>query len=436
MSGTPIIRTGNQILYGALYAAAWRTGMWLPEQDWALAKDPDVWEKVRRDPVVEHAISQRLHSIASRSWRIQAGGDDPASQRLAELVEQVFEEIEQFTTVQYQLSQAIMLGRTYGYIEGRREWRDFGDGMVNLWLPNRIKPVDRRRIRFNAIQEYDDKGNLKTPRVVPEISNLNVGMWREVQPAQWRNFVKVVYDDDESRLGYGRGILGAIYYYHYAKGITLREGPQGIERWAQGLKIAKIDLDRKGSTGKTNALIKDEWMDELDKNMGRHILAIGKNDELDVVWPSGSGHQMVSSMLDYLDRGVTQLVLGSVLPTGGGASVGSNARASVEDDATERLIVYDRRVLDEAITRDLIGQFLRLNWAQLTQMGLAGAKKPKLSSVNEKNQDPQVAAQIAKTLLEIPGMTLRVDEVMEKTGWTKPKPGEEVFEKIRARHAR
>jgi len=428
---TPIIvRSGHELLYSTLLAAAWRSHPWLSDQSWSLHKDPEVWEKVRRDAVIEHAISQRLHSVASRSWRITAGADDPASEELAELVETVIDEIEGYTNAQYQLSQAILTARSYGYIEGRREPYAWGGTVIDLWCPKSICHVDRRRIRFNPMQRRAADGSTLPPKAVPEIGSYDYGVWKALNVNQWRNFIKVTYDDEEGRLGYGRGILDAIYFYHYAKGIVLREGLAGVERWAQGLKVAKIDTDREASTGKTSEQIQTEWLNVLEKTMARNSLVIDKRDDLQVVWPSGSGHQLVMDFLKYLDTGTTQLILGSVLPTGGGSGGGSYARATVEDDASERLIVYDRKILDECVTRDLIGQFLRLNQAQLISMGLGGAKKPRLSSVHDRKQDPQQAATIAETLLRIPGMTLRADEVYEKTGYTKPKPGEEILEGV------
>ncbi|MGB0972966.1 MAG: hypothetical protein ACPGVG_18720, partial [Mycobacterium sp.] len=48
-------------------------------------------------------------------------------------------------------------------------------------------------------------------------------------------------DEPESALGRGDGVIEASYWFYYAKQIVMREGLQGLERWAQGWVIFKQD---------------------------------------------------------------------------------------------------------------------------------------------------------------------------------------------------
>jgi hypothetical protein len=69
-----------------------------------------------------------------------------------------------------------------------------------------------------------------------------------------------------------------------------------------------------------------------------------------------------------------------------------------------------------------------MNRGVLVAMGLGNARMPRFSSVQEKKEDPQIAAQII-TQMGQAGLPLRLDEVYHKIGFSKPREGvDEVFE--------
>jgi len=146
-----------------------------------------------------------------------------------------------------------------------------------------------------------------------------------------------------------------------------------------------------------------------------------------VPFPSGEGTRAVFEVaIPYLDRGVTQLILGSVLPTGGGGDVGSNARAEVEAESSQILVQHDRRIMDDAYGRTLTYLFWKHNVAQLARVGCLTAKRPKLRSVQESREDPREAAEVAEIVLRT-GATLKRSEYYERVGWEQPAPGEDVI---------
>jgi len=408
--------------------AAYRSGVWLPDQDYALRQDINVWEVIRRDPICFQAIEQRLHKVAAKDWIVAPAREtpSPADVAVAKIAEEWISAIDGFGAFRYNLAKGIFRARAFAYPEGERRPATFGGVAGQWWCVDRIRDIDPRRIRYmpQATRQPDGSDKIE---VFAEMWSLERHGWVRILPDDWQMFVRFVYDDDEAQLGHGRGVLNALYFYHYAKGIALREGLQGLERWAQGIVAAKVKSLRETSAGNDTAAQVAEWLAVIEKMRSRHALVHDAEDELTVHETSGSGGQMVVQILSYLDSAIVRAATGSLLPSGGGSSVGSNARAEVESDTSEDLVQFDRACLDEAITRDLLGQFWRLNRPQLVLAGYAAAGCPKLRSNTLKREDPEKSARVANTLLQA-RVKLRQSEVYEKTGYTMPQPGDPVFE--------
>jgi hypothetical protein len=422
------VNSANFYSYVNLLSSVYRSRPWLPDQDMALASDPNVWEKVQEDPIVRTGIQSRLHKVAGCPRTMQPGGKSMEDERFAEGMEQVWDEIVEREVALHNLAKAVFLGRTYGYIEGTRRPRAlFGAPVMDWWMPERIQDVQRQRFRLVPIRGPNKETGIESViGVAEELSSIDNGSrFVRLTPEQRENFIRVVYDDDESRMGMGRGILACIYFYVFAKGIVMKERLNAIELYTRGMAILKIDLDRAGGTDKTNQNISDAFLNSYMKMRGQYALAVGTGEDVDVKWPQGANAEAAQAT-DYLDRALLMVITGSVLPTGAGASVGSNERAQVEQESAEDLVQFDRKLLDGALTRGLVGQFIRNNRPQLAQLGLLAARPPKLVATAEQRQDPKAAVDVINIALQA-GIALRKDEVYEKIGFTKPKPGEDVI---------
>ena len=431
----PLIIRPNQasLLYVRALEAAYRTGTWIYDPDFATLQDLEIWEKINRDPVARHAIAQRIHSVAGRSWNIApADPDDEACILAAKVIEDMLRNLPRFEPARLALAKAVFRGRSYAYITGKRGPQDFGGiGTQSWWYPTRLQDIDPRRIRYVPIR--DDQGALV--RTDTEYYSLDVmGRFDESRhgdgwvPADRRALIEVVYDDEETRLGYGRGLLESMYFSFYYKGQLLRMGLQGAGRWAMGLLVGKVAPDAAGSASKTNENIRDSLRDELKKHRTDHVLTMDARDELEVHESTGSGHKIVTDLIEMANREMTQLALGSVLPTGGGGDVGSNARAKVEQESTEVLVQYDAKLLHGALTNDLIGAIWRFNRRRFDAL-CPGARMPKMVPVQEMIDEPEKAVLIAKTLLEM-GVPLAKQQVYEKTGFSQPREGDDVFDSM------
>lgn len=421
-------RNANQRLYISALLSAFRHGDQLYDPDLATANDPDIYERVKRDPVIAHAIEQRLHMIAGTEWMVVPGDETRESKLLARIVEDALRHIARFAEARYELAQAIITSRSFAYVNTEEKVTRLGGLSKMPWtVPTFLDDIDRRRIRLVPI--FEGEGDERTLRTEWELYSIVRGTYERLANPEY--FVKFIAQDEEARTGHGRGLLEGIYFYHFAKTTILREALQGIQRWAQGTLVAKIDGLREASEAKTNENLVSQWIDALTDMKARHHLIHDAVDEVTLLTGGMEGYQMVRDMLDYLDSGVTRYILGSLLPTGGGADKGSLARAYVEESSRELLIRHDQMLEDEIITRDVIGLFLRLNRRIIRGLGLGDAAAPRFETVVRRDEDPKDTVQIIGTALTS-GVPLRKDEVYRKLRFSVPGPDDEIFERSAA----
>lgn len=410
-------RNVNQDLYVHALSSIYRAGWRIYDPDYALSREPDIWEEIRRDPIIAHAIEQRTHMVAGPKWTCQPGGDTPNDKHLADIVTEMVEGIDGFTEARYQAAQAVIIARQYHYIEGERKVASFAETPeMNFWCPTRLCQIDKRRFRL-VPRPWRDTENKEHIAVSLEMFSEDRRNWEMVEHPEW--FLKHKYGDEESRLFLGRGILEAIYFYHWMKGVVLREGLQGVERWAQGMAVVKIDGLRAGSEDRDTQTVLNTWLDVIKKQRARNSLVFDSKDEVEIINSDGTGHAMVMEFLQYLDNAITRLILGAVLPTGGDTGEGSFARAETEMESSQVLIEYDRRLLDETITRDLVALIVRQNKPQFAMLGLIAAKMPKFTTVAERRRDPQVSIAVISQAITS-GIKLKKDEVYEAIGFSQP----------------
>ncbi len=417
------IRSSNFFAYTNTLASLYRTSLWLPDQDSALAQDPNVWEKLQEDIVVKAGIQSRLHKVAGRPSELEAGGKDDGSKLAIDVVQEgCLDAVDNLPQAKLNLSKGVFLGRTYGYINGERRPLRLGGAdkpVLDWWVPFHIEDVSRERVRKVPRQFPDPKQGIAVGSPWIEVSDLAVGSWTRLAPDDWANWIEYLYDDDERRLGMGRGGLAAIYLASYIRTMLLKHGLQGVEKLAQGLAVAKIDLERTGSTGKTTEAVKTAFLASLQAQRdAASAIVISKDDELEYVFPSGSGGDLVLKLLDYNDGCLTRYLTFSLLPTGGGSEVGSNARAETESEQSSEVIRYECNLLDDTLTRGLIGQFWRMNRANLARIGIGAARRPRLVQHIEVQVDPKVRAEVLS--LAHTFMPIKKSEAYQQLGLTMP----------------
>jgi len=341
------------------------------------------------------------------------------------VLEEILEEMEDFTHGRYNLAKGVFLGETFSFIEGERRPIKIGGKVQNWWIPRRLRDIDKRRIRMRPTwdNKAPDGGKI---RAHYELFNLEKLDWVPIRPDS--PLVHFKYDDEESRLSHGRGVAEAIYFHHYAKGVVFTEGLEGLEKWARGMIVAKVDNAQ--ATALTNETTAAAYLTQLERQRRGGIMVMDTADELEVKWPDSQGNDMVFQWLQYLDAGIVTVILGQVIPQSGGALIAEAlTRAITEAGSSETLLGYDRTVLYEMLTRDLVGHIWYWNRPQLAELGLTDAKRPFLRAAAIDDTDPKEAIDIIATA-RTAGIPLLKDEVYDRIGFSRPGANDDIFEPI------
>lgn len=397
----------------------------ISDPSYADIQDREIWWKIQRDAVIQHAIQTRRLSVAGTSWSLTPATDSEQDKLAASDMTELLSVIHRFGQSRFALTEAIFRGSSYAFIEGKRDplLLEGDERPRNFFVPTGLKHVDRFRFRQRRVN--DEPGVLK---IVWDFFSIQRERWEELQHPEW--FIRHVHQNEEGSLNYGRGLLSSIYYMFWAKTIALSEGLAGLERWAQGLLIAEIDGAREGSTLKTNDDLVEQWITVLDKMRSKHVIVQDIRDKIRSVDGPSQGYQQVRDMLEYLDKSITQLILTSVLPTGGGSDVGSNARAEVEAQSSEATFAFDRQSLAESIDHGLVAFVWSRNRPALHErysyLGLPMPKRPKFVLNVQTRQDPREAAEIIASLIST-GIPLKKSEVYERTGFSVPGPDDDII---------
>jgi len=419
-----ILSSGNYAhrLYTQQLRSAYATGRAIYDPDYATLSDPEIWDRVRRDPVVVAAMELRLSQISGDEWRVmprkpKKAGDE--EKRLASVVEEGLSSLEDFDEARSELAHAILRGSAWAHIDWEERRVSLDRGPVMLWrLPVRLRDIDRFRFELRRVED------------VPtwHLFSVTRNAWEPIAPEHWQNLVKVIYRNTEDALGYGRGLLEAIYHFLYFRDELLQKTLSWADRLAFGVLSAQLDQLRDASSGKPNETLVSEWLEVFKKLRANHILIYGEGDNVEVKQGATDGARVVLDLINYFDRAITRLLLAGTLTMGVSQDdAGSLAQSETHRESNLDLVARDKKKLDGALTRDLIGQFLRLNAPQIAAQGLAQVRTPVFCSSSDQEERSEVQATVAATLIQA-GVPLRKDELYKKVGYTPPVEGDDVVE--------
>lgn len=265
------------------------------------------------------------------------------------------------------------------------------------WCPTGLRHIDYRRIRL--VPRWSEPGP-GGESFIEEIE-LHLGsisdVGRYVKIDRPDMLMRLVYDDEEMRLGYGCGLLEAIYWAFWLLETIMREGLEGVERWAQGWIVGKIDQLSLGAADKTSVDVANAMMSALVSMRGRGVMIAGKGEDIEVKETTGTGHQLVSWWIEHTEDMLVQLISGALRPSGGGKG-GTYGQGQVEERSVDEIIAFDRDLIDDGITRDLIGAIWRLNRPQFEQV-CPGAAMPRFRSVEADHENPEAFGRVAVVAL-------------------------------------
>lgn len=456
------------MMYTDAISAVWSWWDLIADPSYALREDLDIWEVAQRDPKVYQGIQQRLNAIAGREWRVmpRSSSKSPTAKLKASIIDAMLRRVPHFQDARRRLAQSVFRGQASELITGRREFVSLADKPSMMWwCCTGLKHIDPRRFVVRPMREKRKDGTVKvrgqlymsviptyqsipTQKVVPlggargqfdaqpraDRSQLWYGRYVPVDHPEW--FVRIIYDDEEARLGFGRGLMDAVYFYLWVKSIVWREGLQGLERFVHGVPILTLDPSKRGATDQASETIRDTALAKLKIMRAGHGYALNAGETLQWAEPGGTGNNMVMNFLDYIDRSLMSVITGASLKSGGDSKeTGSYASDAVGMEVSDNVVQYDRDKIDEDIGLDLIGLLCKLNRPQFESLGqllkmpgLADEPDPVFTTVVKKKLDPLSVLQLAQGAAQVKGLDLLKTEIYDGLGYSMPEEDEDVFE--------
>lgn len=411
-------RNQSQNQWVAAYSSNWHDGIPVFDPSLWLLRDPDAEEKMLRDADIAHAVGFRRHLIAGQRWSCRPCDEESEEAvRAAEVAETLLRNIKHFSSARVALARAFFSGARFARIIGEPRILSLGDGKPRVWwVPTMLQDQDKRMYRPVA----DSDGVTVTAHW--ERWDVAKMQWVTQTIEESIHTIRHVYQDDQSTLGHGRALREALGWWWYNKTHVLHESVQAAEKHGQGILKAKINGLRSGTSEEDNEKRIQTWLRRLEEMRGRHVIVHDDQDDIEVVSQSGTGWNLLKELRDEARTSVATLVLGANMNTQASEG-GSYALAEVHENATEALIQFDRSTLEETLTDDLIGCLWFRNHANLVELGL-DRLSPQFDLTQEKRQDPVERATTAVSLSGI-GVALSLDDVLDQTGFRRPKDDEE-----------
>jgi len=443
----------NGELYGqALSSALSQYRIWDPS--FALARDVEAYEKLNRDPVVSHATYLRKLGAAGTRWAIVPVAPSALAGAAAKLTEAALSELDDFLALRFNLGEGIVQGSRWARVwwETRRVPLPEGvvrrDGQpaaeVELVCPVVHRDVDKRRFRQYRVTRPDVE---KTPQGVDENGELSFEkvaeypwqVWRPVQRV-WQDkdlvddggtWVHHVVDDTENSLGSGNGVADALFTAAWARGQVIQYMLSGLERWSQGgILIAELQTMIAGElNGARYEAAKAQITKILQAAMRSGVVVVPQGDKVSITAPSEAWLNECITVLQYLDGIITQRVLMSVLPTGGGSDTGSLARAQEEGGTQMRVTLHDRARIQDTLDRDVLKVFWARNQETLALLSVAGQplETTRPGTIRLGADGARESLSAVKDLVELVKVApVRLDEFYDRVGLTPPRPEDKV----------
>ena len=401
--------------------AQYRSGVQLFEPGVWLQRDPEIEDKMLRDADIKHAVGYRQSMIAGSDWEVQP--DDPratSGKVIKEVGTALVKKIKGFTKARRNLAIAFYSGASYARIHGKHMRLSIGDGRPRTWwVPIRLEDMRKHVLR---IVPHNDGENVSAHW---EQWNVARGAWEPLSRSDASEIVRHIYDDDQGTLSLGKGLREALGWVWYAKTNVFQDNLSAISRFGGGLMKVAVDGLRDASTAAPNEEVVRLYTAMYQRMRESGIVVHDAADTISIEDGNGQGWQLMQDLRQELRSTIFTLVLGANLTTSADKG-GSYALAEVQQDSTELIVNYDREALEESLTDGLMRCIWRKNRINLVELGIADSC-PRLGIVNAKRQDPQLRAEVARTMSVDMGLPLAEEEVYEQTGFRVPEQGEAVI---------
>jgi phage gp29-like protein len=371
------------------------------DADISTARDKNIHVKMMRDPQMYACFNIRAYATASLPWVVSPAGEDNQAREFAHKVTKMFKAMPNFPA----LIKNILLSVPMGLSIQEVVWW-YNDNLEII--PWKLFPVHKDRFVF------DLDGNLAIRSPVDVF-------WGEAVPEY--TFIPHVSDQlpgsfyapgEEARLFYGFGLNDVLYPTWLAKQILLRMDLRYLERFANPYRIGRYPRKNEQARAAVQSLVDDLSNDQV------LLFPSDEGYDIEVSEVGQGGHASFQTILDYCDRQISKVYLGSTLLLDIG-DVGSYSLGRVHERTTfGRIAEYDHNAVAGFFNNFLIPWIFELNsWPMKA--------RPKFEFTMKESQDASEMIEALRVLQSM-GFPVSAEMITEQTGFRQAEEGESILE--------
>ncbi|SFQ14254.1 Mu-like prophage protein gp29 [Roseivivax halotolerans] len=343
-----------------------------------------------RDPHYFSVLGTRKRAVSGVAPRVEPAGEDAASRRIAEAVNERIAEHEEFPDLVEDLLDALGKGFSLVEIDWHRSGRE--------WWPGSFRHVDPRFVIF-------DRETGREMRLIDDEDPANGIPLTPLGFIQHRAKLK-------SGLTFRGGMARVAAFSWMCKAYTLKDWTAFVETYGLPLRLGRYDA---GATKKDQ-----EMLLRAVANIGTDAAAIlPKSMEIDFTETKATGGDKVfENLARYVDEQISKAVLGQTMTSDNGSS---QAQAKVHNEVRHDIAQADARGVTGSINRDLVRPFVDLNFGRP-----ADGQYPRLVIQIEEAEDTDKVMQNVHRMARL-GTRFSQADVRSRLGFAEPDPKEEII---------
>ena len=343
-------------------------------------------EMEEKDPRYLPVLNTRKNQVSQLDITVKAASDDPNDLANAELVEQ-FLDRDELQSELFDILDAI--GKSCSFTE------IIWDTSEGQWMPQRLEWRDPRFFEFDRVDG-------RTPLLKETDGS---------QPLPPFKFI-THYAKVKSGLPIRGGLARAVSWWYLFRNYGVKNWITFMEVYGQPLRVGKFGPD--ATEDEKSVLLR------ALSDIGTDAAAmIPESMVIEFIKAEGTSASsaLYKDLCDYIDKLITQMVLGQNLTTD--VQEGSRAAATVHDCVREDIERADATSLSATLNRDLVYPIVTLNRGRQKRYPKILIGRPDMVDVV---QFVNSAEKLAKL-----GLPIATRTIYEKTGIDKPEDGDELL---------
>lgn len=361
-------------------------------------------ETINVDPHLANCIGKRFRALASVEPQVIVPEEAPDPDEAANLANEVRAMLRGIPSLRQQITRL-----SWGHCNGRaaleKVWRE-ARGKRFRWEIAELNQIHARRLSFGPRRElrvrddaFDGAGFEARGLALDEI------------PHKFLWYLPQLFDEYAEREGFGSRTL----YWSFMKRFTARERMILLEVYGKPWRIVQV---KDGATN-VGADVLEKAAEQADQLGANSTAAMGNGVELKLANPDPKSTEPHHLTIDDCNDEISELVLGQSRTTTAKADGLGGQQALVHQDGETLIINADGRGISEVLTEGLSYDWVRLNYGEE-----ALANAPRIELKYELPPDPDKEIERTGKVMAF-GLPLKLDEVYERSGFSRPGPGDE-----------